>query len=341
MFCKWCGATITSSAAKCTRCGKDVPAMSDCGGFYDLVPGAPRSGGAVPPVQPAAPKPHGPRPEQVKQAPPSGKKNNTGLVGLAIACVGLLVMLVLILGMRSQINACLTWLEDNNQKIELLASDVQRLKKNTAEDSQQVPEETVTEAPKLEEQTVQIRIDAVHGRDGVSVKSAADLGAVEEAVTNQVTFNDNTNSLTGVSIDVGEAQGCIVAKFKSVVGSSEDPEKVVLSVAMDVDSAVFAANQGQPEYSWSYREDASDEWIELDGDVFTCEASDDGATVTFQAGDVDKLLDEDVQNLEFRLTYTRRTEQGGSLTLEITGITIPRKDLKIEPVESIDTILGN
>ena len=40
MFCKWCGANLTQSATVCDRCGRDLPAMSDCGGFYDLVPKA-------------------------------------------------------------------------------------------------------------------------------------------------------------------------------------------------------------------------------------------------------------------------------------------------------------
>ncbi len=40
MFCKWCGGTLTPAETKCKRCGKEIPARSDCGGFYDLVPTA-------------------------------------------------------------------------------------------------------------------------------------------------------------------------------------------------------------------------------------------------------------------------------------------------------------
>lgn len=42
MFCKWCGSSVRSGARVCSRCGRNVPALSDCGGFYDLVPEAPR-----------------------------------------------------------------------------------------------------------------------------------------------------------------------------------------------------------------------------------------------------------------------------------------------------------
>lgn len=36
MICKFCGAELSESAGKCKRCGNEIPAMSDCGGFYDL-----------------------------------------------------------------------------------------------------------------------------------------------------------------------------------------------------------------------------------------------------------------------------------------------------------------
>lgn len=46
MLCKWCGERITSAEKVCGRCGRKIPALSDCGGFYDLSPEAPRSASA-------------------------------------------------------------------------------------------------------------------------------------------------------------------------------------------------------------------------------------------------------------------------------------------------------
>ena len=40
MICKWCGATIDVTKGKCPDCGKAIPVLSDCGGFYDVVPKA-------------------------------------------------------------------------------------------------------------------------------------------------------------------------------------------------------------------------------------------------------------------------------------------------------------
>lgn len=42
MICKWCGAEIQPSYKNCPVCGRELPAMSDCGGFYDIVPSAAR-----------------------------------------------------------------------------------------------------------------------------------------------------------------------------------------------------------------------------------------------------------------------------------------------------------
>lgn len=37
MFCKYCGGDLAAGDMKCKRCGREVAARSDCGGFYDLV----------------------------------------------------------------------------------------------------------------------------------------------------------------------------------------------------------------------------------------------------------------------------------------------------------------
>lgn len=99
MFCKWCGATLDISNTKCKRCGKDVPALSDCGGFYDLVPNVKK----IVEVQSV--------PVEVQSAPavmPKRKKNIkrmlVGLVTLTVALVLAIALLILViaLGKKSQ-----------------------------------------------------------------------------------------------------------------------------------------------------------------------------------------------------------------------------------------------
>ena len=83
MFCKHCGGNISASDTKCKRCGKPVPARSDCGGFYDLVPGAP----VVAPV--AAPG------AESSHAKDSDEKSKFPLEVIIIAAAALAIILIL------------------------------------------------------------------------------------------------------------------------------------------------------------------------------------------------------------------------------------------------------
>ncbi len=40
MFCKWCGQTVDPAKGKCAACGKELPPLSECGGFYNIMPEA-------------------------------------------------------------------------------------------------------------------------------------------------------------------------------------------------------------------------------------------------------------------------------------------------------------
>ena len=40
MICKWCGERIDSGAHVCSHCGKELPPLSECGGFYNIMPEA-------------------------------------------------------------------------------------------------------------------------------------------------------------------------------------------------------------------------------------------------------------------------------------------------------------
>jgi len=87
MFCKWCGGNLNPSDHKCRRCGREVPALSDCGGFYDLVPNVVKSV-EVQPVPIAPPK----RKHDVK-------KTLYGLITLSVALVLSIAVLVLVIAL--------------------------------------------------------------------------------------------------------------------------------------------------------------------------------------------------------------------------------------------------
>lgn len=113
MICKWCGAKIREKDRTCPRCGQEIPPLSECGGFYDLVPGARQ--GAVPPVKPVSPvqPTNGP----TGYYPPRKKKKNYNTLWLCVWAV--LLFAVLALSVKSCSLSCeLDRLDDRLSKVE-------------------------------------------------------------------------------------------------------------------------------------------------------------------------------------------------------------------------------
>lgn len=96
MICKWCGAKVREKDRTCPRCGQELPPLSECGGFYDLVPGA-RQGVTpppAPPVQPSQPvQPMPPTDGPTAYYSPRKKKQDNSIVWL---CVWIILMAVVI-----------------------------------------------------------------------------------------------------------------------------------------------------------------------------------------------------------------------------------------------------
>lgn len=102
MFCKWCGGTLTPSDVKCSRCGKAVPPLSDCGGFYDLMPTAESRKEAAPVPKMETKKATVPVQKEA-QSPKSVKKNpNHGYIYITL--LGFAVIIVLVIVLFSRIN---------------------------------------------------------------------------------------------------------------------------------------------------------------------------------------------------------------------------------------------
>ncbi len=94
MFCKWCGGTLTPSEAKCKRCGRETGALSDCGGFYDLVPTAKTSHPKKGPV---------PEPKTETLVP---KQKKTGRLQRCTSGIAMLCCLVVLLIQLLVIGIC-------------------------------------------------------------------------------------------------------------------------------------------------------------------------------------------------------------------------------------------
>lgn len=98
MFCKYCGDQLAVGQRNCKRCGTAVGAMSDCGGFYDLV--------------------------QVEKpaAPVVQTKKNGSWIPVLLGIVGVLLALVIVLAVKQ--NQLTGEIEDLQNEIEDLSEEV-------------------------------------------------------------------------------------------------------------------------------------------------------------------------------------------------------------------------
>lgn len=116
MICKWCGAKIREKDRSCPRCGQELPPLSECGGFYDLVPGARQ--GVIPPATPVPPvSPVPPANGSTGHYPPRKKKKNYGTLWLCVWAV--LLFAVIALSVKScSLSHELDALDDRLSKVE-------------------------------------------------------------------------------------------------------------------------------------------------------------------------------------------------------------------------------
>ena len=339
MFCKWCGADLPNSAIRCTRCGKDVPAMSDCGGFYDLVPNAKRRTTEDPVSTPVGLKVDPVNVESVKNdtpkkdVPTKGKQNVRKGNGpqLLITCIGFIVVIALLLGMNGKVGKLLDSVANSDGRIVTIYEELQQIKNAVQGEKQEesIPPtegETVPNNTLIEEQDAKIEIVVDHSEFGASVKTTADLGDFEDTIVDQVMLDSATQSLSSVQIDLSEAENCIEIKITNKQAASSYG-KGSISVDFAIDEKLFAEEQDDAEYEWAYRITGSTEWTSLDEDVFTI--SEDGKTVTYTANKLVDLMEE-AEMAEFRLTYKRSNVKDGSLTIIVSGITVTNQSLEIK-----------
>lgn len=111
MICKWCGAQLAPGKRQCGRCGNEVSPLSDCGGFYDLVPQAA-------PEIPVA-----------EVAPPKAKAN----AFLVVLCLLLAAALVV------SILSCASARAENRELTEELEEMEERLEERDEEELPNIP----------------------------------------------------------------------------------------------------------------------------------------------------------------------------------------------------------
>ncbi len=123
MFCKWCGGNLTSADTKCKRCGREVAARSDCGGFYELVPDEK-------PAQPV-----------VVAAAPKAKASGALIAVMAAGFAVLLTLVIVLFTMHSKLTQELEYLRS---EIEDLTAEGVAEETTNAEETEGTEEITIT-----------------------------------------------------------------------------------------------------------------------------------------------------------------------------------------------------
>lgn len=89
MICKWCGARVDPAKKTCGRCGRKNMPLSDCGGFYDVVPNAPRGEQTAAPDVGMRPTPI-PMPVPGPAVTPGWMKIALGVLAAGVVLLGVL-----------------------------------------------------------------------------------------------------------------------------------------------------------------------------------------------------------------------------------------------------------
>ena len=322
MFCKWCGGNLASSDTKCKRCGKEVPALSNCGGFYDLVPNAKKPGDiqpspVVPPAKPATP----PRkPEPTREAEPartkkSNKKSFLGLLIINVVGFALVILMLLLIGSKvnqysTEVNSLQTELETISEKIDSLAVSTEPVV-----DEPDVTEPTAVPDPVLAEQNVKFTV-GINGKESAQeVVEELDLGDYKDTAKISYGMDEELNAINSIRYTLKEAGAAVVLTMEC----SNEFRTKNLSVSYVIDEIAYGPVDAPETCKWQYRFGSDADWEDIpDTFVQTNDAGKAGLSVK-EAVLADLAADSEGE-FELRCEISRTNTEGGSLTMVIEGI---------------------
>lgn len=323
MFCKWCGGNLASSDTKCKRCGKEVPALSDCGGFYDLVPNAKRSvevhpNPVVPPEIPVNP----PRkPEPPKNVPPArsskaGKKSFVGVFALATVGFALVIsLLVIVLGKvnqySSEVNGLRNDLRRINEKIDAvpLATEQSETEPGNAESS-------VVPDPVLANQNVVFTVILPCEDSTQTIDADLDLGDYTDVAI--ITYGLDT--LTGIVNSAGYSLKEANTTVSLTIDRNVEFHSRTVSVSYVIDDTIYGLSAAPETFKWQYRFDAESDWADVPKEGFVQTDIAGKTELTIREITLQKLIADNEGQLELRCETCRTNADDGSLTLVIEGI---------------------
>lgn len=322
MICKWCGANLASSDIKCKRCGKEIPALSDCGGFYDLVPNAKKSTEVYtePVVVPEKPIVTPQKTETAKVAPvarskKTSKKSLLGLTAITILGFVLVVLLLAItLGKVNQYAEAINGLQADMQNI------TEKLNVATEPPSTESTDHLDVVEPVLSKQNVVFTV-LVNGDDAKKVDTSLDLG--DYCDTAVITYDvDNENGLISfASYSLKEANTS--TSFTIDYSNGFLTQDILVSYV--IDDAIYGLTETSPICKWQYCIDEDAEWKDLPVDAIT-QTDDNGKTkISIKKAAQQDLVEGGNGILKLRCEICCTSADGGSMTIVVEGIVLPQE----------------
>ncbi len=334
MFCKWCGGNLAPSETKCKRCGKEIPALSDCGGFYDLVPTAKTrkttpDDMVVPDIganQQRGNSNRDHKPEPVEKAPIKKKNNKQPLfiLGLITMCC-FAILFVQILLLNGKIGKQAESMANIKEELQGMAAQIQELSKEETV-TPTIPEEKPDEPtelpsptePELKEQDLSFGVTITTTEDRNEYFAQSDLGDYVDSVSVAYEFDKVTGEMSTACFSLKEAEGTVELNLNQTIEFRN--HKVLISYA--VDDKVFGITDKPAEFKWMYRINNSEEWTVVPASIFNVESDEGETAISIKTSELLKLADADSEQLELRCEIMLENADGGSLTLVIEGITL-------------------
>jgi len=323
MFCKWCGGNLASSDTKCKRCGKEVPALSDCGGFYDLVPNAKKPvedhpGPEVPPERPVNPfrKPEPP----IEVHPPKGKNHSKKpLLGLTILTVAgfsiVILLLVIALGKVNQYSSEVDGLQNDlriiNEKIDTIQVSTEPI-----ETEPETTDPSVILDPVLAEQNVIFTVIIPGEASAQKIDADLNLGDYKDVAI--ITYG--LDALTGTVNFAGYSLEETNATVSLTIDRNIEFHSRSVSVSYVIDDTIYGLSEAQETFKWQYRFDAESDWVDLPEDAFIQTDITGKTGLTIRETALQEMITDNEGQLELRSEIYRTNTDGGSLTIVIEGI---------------------
>lgn len=317
MICKWCGATIDVTKGKCPDCGRNIPALSDCGGFYGVVPKATRPVSPHHKQETCSNSKDGVNP---LSPPPKSRQERKKHAVLPIAALALLLafgifMIVQSASLGKTMNTLTHQVESALSSIGQMKRSNDPVNEQIAETKEQLgTEPTVQEYPEPTLSKTDVSFHVFHSGTSNNISdNLQDQGDLEY-------HKIYSTAQIAASYDLNKEE-LWNAKLSEVADETSSGEYNSVCFSYGVDDERLGEYQSA-EFLWWYRIADTADWIELEDDGGEVLIKDDPSKSTVRLSD--SWLQETSRDgiLEVKCILIRHSKDGGTLKIDFGAIEI-------------------